>query len=158
MTALASGVSVRGRRMRFLTSGVINTSVDFGTFAALLRWSDVAPFGANLAAFATAVCVSFLLNRFWTFGDRRSGSPWTFVLWMTSIALLASVLLDRAVGMGAPVASAKLGVTLLAMLISYQAMHRLVFVHNRARIALISGLCAVVGMVGLTAVFISDAP
>lgn len=141
------------RRARFIVSGTINTGVDFATFAALLRWSDLGPFLANLLAFAAAVSVSFLLNRLWTFGDRKSGSPLAFLLWMAAIALVSSWLLQRAILLGLPVWGAKLGVTLLVIVLSYTVMNRLIFVPRRARIALVGGLGALAGIMGLTVIF-----
>lgn len=138
------------RWSRFLISGTINTAVDFAIFAALLRWSDFGPFHANLIAFAAAICCSFLLNRFWTFGERRGSSPVVFLLWMTAIALLSSWLLHHAVQMGMHVAAAKIIVTLMVVVLSYQAMNRLIFVNRRARIAMVGGLAALAAAGGLS--------
>ncbi|MBN2629104.1 MAG: GtrA family protein [Rhodobacteraceae bacterium] len=137
MRALAGAPADRKRWVRFLITGSINTGVDFACFAAILRWSDLGPFKANLIAFGVAVCVSFLINRLWTFGDRRRGSALAFVFWMSAIALTASGLLHRAIDFGAPVAIAKLSVTLLAAVISYQVMNRWVFATRHALIALV---------------------
>jgi len=143
--------------MRFIISGTINTGVDFACFAAILRWSELVPFQANLIAFSAAVCVSFILNRLWTFGDRRSGSLLAFVLWMAAIALLSSWLLDRAILVGVSVVVAKLGVTALVVVVSYQVMNRLVFAPRRAGMAVIGGIFALSAMVGLNAVLTFDA-
>lgn len=153
MMPVADSKGDRKRWMRFIISGAINTGVDFAVFAALLQWSALRPFTANLIAFSTAVCVSFSLNRLWTFGDRRSGSPFAFVLWMAAIALLSSWLLEQAILLGVPVAFAKIGVTLVVVLLSYQVMNRLVFVPRRGRPALLGGIAALAGMAGLNTLF-----
>jgi putative flippase GtrA len=138
-----------GRWLRFVVSGVINTGVDFATFAALVLWAGTGPFIANLVAFSLAVCCSFLLNRMWTFGDRKTGSPLAFFLWMAAIALLSSWLLDRVILWGVDIAPAKIGVTLLVVLLSYTVMNRIIFVPRRAGVAMIGGVGALAGMAGL---------
>lgn len=58
--------------LRFGLVGLANTAVGLGTiFAlkALAGWGDVP---ANIAGYALGICVSFVLNRRWTFGHRGS--------------------------------------------------------------------------------------
>lgn len=140
------------RFLRFAASGFVNTAVDFSVFALMLSFSPLGPFGANLVAFGTAVCCSFLLNRYWTFGDRRTGSLVPFVVWMSAIALSVSWLLALLVGLGVGVALAKIAVTALAVGISYQVMNRLVFRGARVLPAWLGGLVALAGAAALVVV------
>ncbi|MCC9596333.1 MULTISPECIES: GtrA family protein [unclassified Rubrivivax] len=61
--------------LRFLIVGVLNTAVGLGTIY-LLKWAggfgDVA---ANACGYAVGLCVSFVLNRRWTFADRGRRAP-----------------------------------------------------------------------------------
>lgn len=146
------------RPARFAISGVINTAVDFAVFALLLAGTALGVLGANLLAFAAAVGCSFLLNRFWTFADRRDGSPVAFVLWMSAIALLSSWGLARLAAAGLTLLLAKPAVTVLVMVASWLVMNRLVFAPGRARLALWGGVLAVLGAGGLNLVFPVAAP
>ena len=143
-------MDTKRRQIRFVITGVINTALDFVVFASLLRFTGLEAFHANLAAFTAAVCCSYMLNRFWSFADRRSGSPISFILWMTAIALLSSWILAWLVGAGLHIALSKVAVTALVMALSYSAMNLLVFRADRIRAAFIGGLAAVLAAVGLT--------
>jgi putative flippase GtrA len=60
-----------GTATRFVITGVANTAVGFTTIfvcAELLGWS---PYLANAAGYAVGLAFGFVLNRSWTFGDRR---------------------------------------------------------------------------------------
>lgn len=151
--ARAEPVGGLTRKIRFVVSGVINTAVDFGIFSALILWSGLSPFLSNLLAFAAAVCCSFLLNRLWTFADRPKGSPLVFLLWMLAIALLSSWILARLAGFGVHLVLAKLAATALVMVLSYQAMNRLVFHPGRAGLALTGGAAALMAAGGLALLF-----
>jgi putative flippase GtrA len=64
-----------GAMFRFLLVGVVNTAFGLGTiFAlkALAGWGDVP---ANVAGYAVGLCVSFVLNRHWTFAHRGDWRP-----------------------------------------------------------------------------------
>lgn len=148
MTVAAFNAADITRWTRFVVSGAINTAVDFTIFAALVYWSILKPFGANLVAFFAAVTCSFVLNRFWTFRDRRFGSPVPFVIWMSAIALLSSWLLDRVIQLGVHLAVAKIGVTVLVIGVSYLVMSRLIFDSRRSALARLGG----VGALGAVAV------
>lgn len=138
-----------GRQLRFLASGLINTTVDFTVFAVLLALAGITAFQANLSAFAAAVGCSYLLNRFWSFADRPGGSPVAFALWMSAIALLSSWGLAWLLAVGLHVVTAKIAVTALVMMLSYTVMNRLIFRAERARLALFAGLAAVLAAGGL---------
>ncbi|MFQ5468497.1 MAG: GtrA family protein [Kiloniellaceae bacterium] len=53
--------------LKFATVGGAATVTHVGLFAALIEWAELAPLLANLAAFCTAVGVSFLGHYHWTF-------------------------------------------------------------------------------------------
>ncbi len=58
---------------RFAMVGVVNTAVDLGLFAIffyVLAWPLLL---ANAGGFMVAVCVSYILNKTWTFADPSQG-------------------------------------------------------------------------------------
>ncbi len=80
--------------MRFAMVGLLNTLIDFGVLNALL-WFDNYPvgwkiFAYNSLAFTIASGNSYLLNKHWTFGDRRPSTLPRIGLFflLTSIGLL----------------------------------------------------------------------
>ena len=61
--------------LRFLTTGVANTAVGLGTIF-LLKWAlDVGDVPANFAGYSLGLCLSFMLNRNWTFAHRGALAP-----------------------------------------------------------------------------------
>ena len=57
--------------VRFLLTGLVNVAVGLTTIivcAELLGWS---PYLANAAGYVVGLTTGFVLNRSWTFGDRR---------------------------------------------------------------------------------------
>jgi putative flippase GtrA len=61
--------------LRFLVVGVLNTAVGLGTIY-LLKWAGgVGDVPANACGYAVGLCVSFVLNRRWTFSDRGRRLP-----------------------------------------------------------------------------------
>jgi putative flippase GtrA len=62
---------------RFCATGLTNSVVDFGLYIFLTRtfafWAGHIV-AASAIAYAAAICVSFMLNNFWTF--RRDGRGW----------------------------------------------------------------------------------
>ena len=63
---------------RFTVVGSVNTAIDlslFALFVSFLHWSVVP---ANVISYSTGILNSFLMNKFWTFGDRTPlCSGWT---------------------------------------------------------------------------------
>jgi len=62
-----------GEVLRFVCVGIINTLVDAGMYVTLTRITSTfaeAPVMAKFAGFVVASAVSFVLNRYWTFGIR----------------------------------------------------------------------------------------
>ena len=61
------------RIIRFGLVGVVNTAIDFALFALLFYVFDWPLLAANAAAYGAAVVNSYLLNKYWTFGDTSRG-------------------------------------------------------------------------------------
>jgi putative flippase GtrA len=62
-----------GQAARFAMVGAVNTLVDVGLFAIffyVLAWPLLL---ANAGGFTVAVCLSYVLNKTWTFADRSRG-------------------------------------------------------------------------------------
>lgn len=61
------------RLFRFAVGGAIGFLVDTGVLYALLAWSGLGPYGARVPSFLAAATATWLVNRHWTFADRRTG-------------------------------------------------------------------------------------
>jgi len=59
---------MKKRLLSFVIVGGIGFLADAGVLLGLLRWTDIDPFTARLLAIATALQVTWLLNRNFTFG------------------------------------------------------------------------------------------
>lgn len=84
---------------RYLSVGLVNTGVGLGTIYAclyFLKWSDVS---ANIAGYSLGITIGYVLNRNWTFSDRRSPKQtflrYILVILVAYIANLTTVLLLR---------------------------------------------------------------
>ena len=72
---LRPGRRLRGQVIRFGLVGVVNTAVDIGLLN-LLSWifqsyQGGGIFGLNTLSYAVATINSYLLNKYWTLGDRE---------------------------------------------------------------------------------------
>lgn len=66
--------------LRFCAVGAVNTLIDFGVFVALFYGAGVHLVLANTLGFAAALVNSYVLNRIWTFDDRKpSKGGWQFM-------------------------------------------------------------------------------
>ena len=63
----------RARIIRFAVVGVTNTAIDFALFALLYYVALLPLLAANAGAYGVAVVNSYLLNKYWTFGDTSRG-------------------------------------------------------------------------------------
>jgi putative flippase GtrA len=119
------------RMVRFGIVGVLNTGIDFAVFSTLvlgLGW-HVVP--ANTASYSVAVVNSYLLNKYWTFGDRSQGRE--------AVARGMRFVAFNLVGLGignlavwtfahqAPVLVAKVGATALTFAWNYWTNRRFVY-------------------------------
>lgn len=59
---------------KFAVVGVVNTAIDFVIFTALVSGVSWPPVRANVVSYSCAIANSFLLNRHWTFSERRGHS------------------------------------------------------------------------------------
>ncbi len=59
---------MKKRLLSFVIVGGIGFLADAGVLLGLLRWTDIDPFTARLLAIATALQLTWLLNRNFTFG------------------------------------------------------------------------------------------
>lgn len=57
------------RFLKFCVVGGVNTGIDFGVFTALIYFFALSIIPAHIAGFSLAVLNSYLMNKFWTFGD-----------------------------------------------------------------------------------------
>jgi len=64
-------VPVARRVGRFAGVGAVNTAVDFGLFNALVYLAGTDIVAANTVGYCTGILCSFVLNKYWTFADRR---------------------------------------------------------------------------------------
>nr|WP_256372978.1 GtrA family protein [Pseudoruegeria sp. HB172150] len=58
---------------KFGAVGVVNTLVGYLTILAAMTWAGLAPVPANVVGYAVGLCVSFVLNRRFTFAGRGGG-------------------------------------------------------------------------------------
>ena len=120
--------------MRFCMVGGINTGIDYGLFNALVYLAGWPALMANTLSVAAASINSYIMNRYWTFGDRaavphREQLPRFFALIGTSY-LIGSVIL-YALHFFLPAWAAKIFVTGFMLAWNYTGSHLLVFRVNR---------------------------
>ena len=65
----------RSAFIRFAVVGLITTVLDFLLFGALTSAAVMKTAMANVVSYSCGIAVSFTLNRVWTFGQLRIGSP-----------------------------------------------------------------------------------
>lgn len=71
-----AGLEALGRQFsRFLAVGVATTAVHYGVLIALVETWDIDPVLGTTAGFVTAVFLSYLLNRRYTFEERPTFGP-----------------------------------------------------------------------------------
>lgn len=58
--------------LRFAAVGLVNTAIGLLAIYAVIFFFNANPALANAIGYAIGLTVSFLLNRFWTFGDTQS--------------------------------------------------------------------------------------
>jgi putative flippase GtrA len=62
-----------GQAVRFLIVGLTNTVVDLGFFYLLTLIPGMPDIVAKTISYILGICNSFIWNKYWTFGARRSG-------------------------------------------------------------------------------------
>lgn len=125
-----SAVRALPRVVRFGAVGVVNTAIDFTTFAALyhlLHWPLLA---ANAVGFALAVANSYTMNKAWTFRDKTRPSLGDgarfFVVALAGLAIGSAVIVAAAQLM--PALAAKVCAIGATFAWNYWASARFVFV------------------------------
>jgi len=58
--------------LRYTTVGLVNTAIGLMAIFAIIFFFNTYPALANAIGYAIGLTVSFVLNRFWTFGDTQS--------------------------------------------------------------------------------------
>jgi putative flippase GtrA len=71
MTRSSSPIRWLVRPGKFAVVGVVNTAIDFVIFTALVSGASWPPVLANVVSYSCAVANSFLLNKHWTFSEKR---------------------------------------------------------------------------------------
>lgn len=69
------GVPLASSFARFLLAGSVGFLVDAGVLTALMRYAGWAPSAARLVSFSTAVLTTWLINRTFTYSERRGFTP-----------------------------------------------------------------------------------
>jgi len=119
------------RFVRFGIVGVLNTGLDFAVFSTLVFGLDWHVVPANTASYSVAVINSYLLNKYWTFGDRSQGREAVargvrFVAF-NLVGLGLGNLTVWALAQQVPVLAAKVGATALTFVWNYWTNRRFVY-------------------------------
>lgn len=135
--------SVRGRRIaRFVAAGGVGFAVDAGILMLLVR-AGYSPVVARIPSFATAVTITWLINRHFAFADRRApkaagaaGEYSRYVLSqllgaLLNLGIFAATLWLHPSWRTQPVLALALA-SACAMVFNYLAMHGFVFTHRAA--------------------------
>jgi len=90
--------------IRFLSTGVLNTAVGLGTSLVLYHVVGLSDATSNLGGYAVGLCVSFVVNRRWTFRSdlsfRATAPRFLAVAGVAYLANLATMLaLHRGLGL-----------------------------------------------------------
>lgn len=80
--------------MRFGAVGLVNTALGLGAIYAVMYFFNAGPAVANAIGYAIGLSASFMLNRAWTFSDRR---PSADLLPRFLLVVAAAYLLNLAV-------------------------------------------------------------
>jgi putative flippase GtrA len=119
------------RGFRFAVVGALNTVIDIGIFSLAFYGFGWPLLAANAAGFIIGVGNSYILNKFWTFGDRSTGRE----ALARGLAFLATSLIGLALGslsiwllaMVMPAILAKIATVGVTFVWNYWASGRFVF-------------------------------
>jgi putative flippase GtrA len=119
------------RGTRFALVGALNTGIDIGVFSLTFYGFGWPLLVANAAGFAIGVGNSYVLNKFWTFGDRSTGRE----ALRRGLVFLAASLIGLALGslsiwilaMFMPAILAKIATVGVTFVWNYWASGRFVF-------------------------------
>lgn len=65
-------ISSENEIIRYIISGIINTVVGYGVFICLVYLLDVNPFYANAIGYIIALCIAFILNKYFVFNVKNT--------------------------------------------------------------------------------------
>jgi putative flippase GtrA len=124
-SASPAPLTLGGQALRFGAVGVLNTLVGYALIVALHMGADVGLFAANAAGYGAGLCLSYALNRGWTF-NRAPATAHSIALF----APLAAV--GFAINLGTTAGLARLGLPYpLAQAAGLVAYSSLVFLGMR---------------------------
>jgi len=109
MTSIIYNPRERERFIKFAVVGTIGAVVDFGTANLLVYVFHFPLVWAGTVSFICAIISNFIWNRFWTYPDSRSKSPWL---------QFVQFLIVNVVGLGIRVPILKFGEPLMQALFS----------------------------------------
>ncbi len=118
------------RMVKFGVTGVVNTGVDFAVFWLVFDGLGLPVLWAHICGFCVAVVNSYLLNRYWAFGDRTPKHRNTFILFLAVTALglgVSSLVLMGLVHYGASPYVAKIVATAASMMWNFCFYQGIVF-------------------------------
>jgi putative flippase GtrA len=117
------------RAAMFIAVGVLNTLIDIGTFTCLYQFAGFDVISSNVLAFLVAVTNSYIMNRFFTFGDRRGGGVRRFARYLTIAvtAMTVSTAIVYLISQFTHPLIGKLVATVASTVINYIGSHRFVF-------------------------------
>lgn len=124
------------RVIRFGIVGGVNTLIDFGTFMLLYYVFGLWVMAAHVTGFCLATLNSYLLNKYWTFGDKSSHNPKQIVTFL-GISLAALAISSLIVYIGQhymPAFVAKILAIVVAMVWNYLGNQFFVFNHGETRL------------------------
>lgn len=115
--------------MRFAVVGVINTAIDFFVFILLYYKLGIFLVGAHIFGFLVATINSYIMNKFWTFGEKEPTSLKQFstFLLVTTLALILSTIVIYIAAKFIPAWLAKLVAIGITLVWNYIGMHLFVF-------------------------------
>lgn len=119
------------RAAMFIAVGLLNTLIDIGTFTCLYQFAGFDVISSNVVAFLVAVTNSYIMNRFFTFGDRRGsgGGVRRFARYLTIAvtAMTVSTAIVYLISQFTHPLIGKLVATVASTVINYIGSHRFVF-------------------------------
>jgi putative flippase GtrA len=80
------------RALKFGAVGAANTLLDLTLFSVLTLVFGSPAVAANVVSYSAGICLSFVLNRAWTFRDRRRRRAWSQLMLFSAGNLLGLAL------------------------------------------------------------------
>lgn len=77
---------------RYILAGLVNTAVGYGIFLFAIKYTSLSPEVANALCYGVALCLAFLLNKYYVFSKKAFLST---ELWRFFLAFLIAFLLNQ---------------------------------------------------------------